>query len=212
MGVLLQQFINQFASNSHGFLLQDFQLVGFCHFHKLLYSLNRKEYQEIRSTKQLHRMFGIMLLISLIVYTAMFIYFIITMKTARFLLNFEISGFYFSVLCLTPIELYSGFSSITEEEVEQKRQAHRMRKLREARGAVPFGYIFREIIFPVYFWLYSLSCVVTLILLLTLAPRFVHIPLPLGVVVSGLAIIAGLFITYVQATKTYWSVKNLPHV
>jgi hypothetical protein len=39
--VLLQQFINQFASHTHGFLLLNSQLVGFCHFHKLLYSLIR---------------------------------------------------------------------------------------------------------------------------------------------------------------------------
>jgi hypothetical protein len=36
IGIVLSQFIHQFASTSHGFLLQDYQFFGFCHIHKLV--------------------------------------------------------------------------------------------------------------------------------------------------------------------------------
>jgi hypothetical protein len=39
VGILFEQFIDQFASNGHGFLRTIFQVIGFCHFHELLYSL-----------------------------------------------------------------------------------------------------------------------------------------------------------------------------
>ena len=121
-------------------------------------------------------------------------------------------GLLVTLACLSPLEFYVGYSPITSQEVERKRQANRQRKLKEALGARPYGYIFQEIIFPVIFWLYFIFCVIGLILLLALPPPIVHLPLLLVIVVSGLAIIGGLFSTYVNAKKIYWSLKNLTYV
>src|SRR5947209_7566380 len=95
-----------------------------------------------------------MLLIWLVVYSAMLAFLVVSTKSIEFFLKFENLGFYLSLLCLTPMELYTGYSPITPEEVERKRQANRMKTLKEALGAVPFRYIFQEIIFPFLFWLY----------------------------------------------------------
>jgi hypothetical protein len=171
-----------------------------------------EEYQDIRRHRQTHKLFGFGLLTWLLVYSATLIFLIVYTKSISFFLKFENLGFYLSLLCLTPMELYTGYSPITPEEVEQKRQANRMRKLKEAQGAVPFGYIFQEIIFPFFSWLYLIFCIIFLILLLTLPPPIVHIPLSVVLAVSGLAIVAGLYDTYIVAKKIYRSLKNLSHV
>ena len=48
--------------------------------------------------------------------------------------------------------------------------------------------------------------------MLTSQPPFVPLPLPVVLAGCGLAIFAGLVVTYVDAKKIYWSVKYLPYV
>ncbi len=179
--------------------------------------LDSPEYKDILRSRKFHRVAGYATLIWLLCLIAVII--------LAWVLNGTISmhnksiweaissiGLLVTLACLSPLEFYVGYSPITSQEVERKRQANRQRKLKEALGARPYGYIFQEIIFPVIFWLYFIFCVIGLILLLALPPPIVHLPLLLVIVVSGLAIIGGLFSTYVNAKKIYWSLKNLTYV
>ena len=179
--------------------------------------LDSQEYNDILRSRKFHRVAGYATIIWLLCLIAVII--------IAWVLNGTISMHYKSIgdailsigllvtlACLSPLVFYVGYSPITSQEVERKRQANRQRKLKEALGARPYGYIFQEIIFPVLFWLYFIFCVISLILLLLLPPTIVHLPLLLVIVVSGLAIIAGVFSTYVNAKKIYWSLKNLPYV
>jgi uncharacterized membrane protein YeiB len=164
--------------------------------------LDSQEYKDILSSRKLHRIAGYAALIWFLSLIAVII--------IAWVLNGKLSphyksiwdtissiGLLISLACFSPLALYLGYSPITSQEVERKRQAKRQRKLKEALGARPYGYIFQEIIFPVIFWLYFIFCVIGLILFLALPPPIVHLPSLLVVVVSGLAIIGGLFGTYI---------------
>lgn len=173
---------------------------------------NTQEYKDILRMRQSHRLLGFMWLFSFLVYTAAIIFLFVYTRTFVFLLRFETLGMFLSLLCLAPMELNIGYSPITANEVERKRQANRTRTFKEALGAIPIQYIVQEIIFPLIFWLYLIFCAIGLILLLTTPPSPVHNPLLLVIVGNGFAIIAGLFGTYISAKKIYWSLKNLPYV
>jgi len=179
--------------------------------------LDSEEYKVILNSRKFHRVAGYATLIWFLCLIAVII--LAWVHNGTLLVPYKsigdaISsiGLIVSLAILSPLEFYSGYYPISSQEVERKRQANRQRKLKEALGARPYGYISQEIIFPVISWLYLILCVVALILLLTLPPPVVQLPLLLVIVVIGLAIIAGLFSTYVNAKRIYWSLKHLPYV
>ncbi len=179
--------------------------------------LDSQEYKDILRSRKFHRVAGYATLIWLLCLLAVIM--------IAWVLNGTLSIHYKSIgsaissiglivtlACLSPMEFYVGYSPITAQEVERKRQANRQRKLKEALGARPYGYIYQEIIFPITSWLYLTFCVISLILILAFPPPIVHLPLLVVIVVSGLTVIAGLFCTYLIARKIYWSLKYLPYV
>src|SRR6266571_1494156 len=141
-----------------------------------------EEYQEILRNRRTQLLFGYLALFGLLVYTALIIFLIVSTKTIGFFFRFENLGLFLSLLCEVPLGLYVGYSPVTTNEVEQKRQANRMRKLKEARGAVPLQYIFQEIVFPILFWLFFIFCIIGFILMLTSPPPYVHLPFPVVLV------------------------------
>ena len=179
--------------------------------------LESQEYQDILRSRKFHRVEGYAALIWFLCLIAVII--IAWVLNGKISLHYKsmwdaISsiGLLMTLACFSPLAFYSGYYPITSQEVERKRQANRQRKLKEALGAKPYGYMFQEIIFPIIFWLYLISCVIGFILMLTSQPPLVHLPLPVVLGGCGLAIFAGLFVTYFDVKKIYWSLKYLPHV
>lgn len=121
-------------------------------------------------------------------------------------------GLVITLACFSPFSMYLGFSPITSQEVERKRQVTRQRMLKEALGARPYGYIFQSIVFPVLTWLFLLSNVLCLTLILAFPPSLVHIPLLWVTVGIGFAIMAGIYSTYKLARWLYSGVKNFKKV
>jgi hypothetical protein len=146
------------------------------------------------------------------VYTAVIIFIIVSTSRFSFFFQFDNIGLYIGLLCCSALNLYVGYIPITTNEVEQKRQANRMRKLKEAHGAMPLGYIFQEVIFPIILGLIFIFSCIGLILFLTSRSLPVHLPLPVVLVGCRVAIVFGLVGICLDAMLIYLSLKKLPHV
>ena len=166
------------------------------YLHKLLYSLRM----------------GYMMLFALLTFLGIFITgFVITGKIPP---DFPAIGMLIVLFIGTPVGLYAGYSRITSQEVELKRQQNRAKAFRQAQGAKPYGYIFSQIILPIFLWLYFMVCVIALILIIAFPPPSLnwHIPIFLTDLGIGLIILVGLYITYLHMRLVAWSIKDLKDV
>lgn len=172
--------------------------------------LTSQEYQQILSGRKSYRKIGYTCLILLLIFLTEII--AISMYTRTVNVSIEWIVFLLLLLCEVPLAFYRGYSPITSQEVEHKRQVNRQRTLKEARGARPYGYILQSIIFPLLGWLFLFCNLFGLILILAFPPSLVHIPLMWVTLGIGFAIVAGVYGTYMLARWLYMGVKNLNKV
>src|SRR6266849_1049781 len=76
-----------------------------------------EEYQDIARMRQSYRLFGYLLLFALVLYTTTIIFLVAYTGSSAFVWRFDNLGLFLTLLCGTPIELYSGYAPITSEEI-----------------------------------------------------------------------------------------------
>lgn len=179
--------------------------------------LTSQEYKEILRQHKFYRVQGYATLVWLLCLIAAIIIAWVLNGTIR--LHFKNSwdaissmGLLITLACFSPLALYLGYSPITSQEVERKRQVNRQRMLKEALGARPYGYIFQSIVFPVFAWLFLLCNILCLTLILAFPPSLIHIPLLWVTGGIGFAIATGIYSTYMLARWLYSGVKNFKKV